>query len=1379
MSDTQIVLIADDMGSLLCQEHMDANIQVCTVSDKASALIFLQQHPQVSVLLIHLIKDRGNGYALLADVRSQEHWNSLSIGFCLDMGDTGGMTRALETGADELIFLPVSDPLFQLQIRRLLRMANYLGIVSEQKQQKQLHLMIDSLSTAVGLFEYANDQICSLYVNDAFLTEIRCLKEDYPFYAANVLSFFQPAEQQAVLDAIHAQCQDDVPIDLLVRANQRNRQPMMFRLRCLPISYPGHSGVVYLTSITNVTNRCQTERALQESKQKLNALMDAVPSGIAIFDLNEPVSMLSGNNTLRAICGYTNDEYLQIIQEDYHQLIDPRDREMVDHLIRSLQSNVQHKEGYFRIHAKDGSVRWIRISITPVGNGPICNAVFIDVTHDKDNESRSERMRNELLYRAQHDTLTDIPNRESFYQQTVSLLETHRDQSFVILMIDINRFKVINDMFGKEAGDNVLIGMACGLRHMFEQIGTYARLEADHFVACIPENQLNIEQIINHFETGLKRQKIDYRLQLSFGVYQVQSADVPVHHMCDCAAMALKTIKDNVVRRYAYYDEHLRQMLLEENAILDEMNSALCDGQFVPYLQPIYTVDGYQPVSAEVLVRWKHPLRGIIPPSRFIPLFERNGFITRLDLYMCEQACIILRQWQAESFPLPISVNISRIDLYSPHLCEQLVQLTRTYGIDPSMMRLEITESAYSKDPEELVSTINQLRAEGFLILMDDFGSGYSSLNILMEMPVDILKLDMRFLSKLEVNPRAASIITSVVRMAKWLEIPVIAEGVETWHQLSFLRSIGCDHVQGYIFAQPMDADAFHDRFLRDAKQAPKVVYPPVQNTVDLSVLWDINPQADMLFNGMLGAMGIFELAEGSLEIRRVNDGYYELFGCTPKQVFGDIGSKCFQLYPDDQDKMLDICARAAQTGRAERCVCRHIYSRDGHNMWLEVRVRYLGRAGDHDVLCFTFSDITEQKEFEQARTLSNYAMLLRGLYAFVCEINLTTKRTRTVYSMYPQIYNATGENPFEGLQAVLHEHLPSGDEELEQDVFSQGYLEAKVRESQSGYYQLERMLWMVDHQHWVSFTFLRIPSDSNEEIYMMCVADVDSRKRAEALMLENQWLQLRQKEQSRYQELMEHLGTSLLEWEIHSGMVTVSQGFERYGVSGFNFRLLRSYKDLEPYVFPGDLGIFRFMVNDLLAYNSASSTIRLLEQSGAAIWCRVLCSLIPDESGRISRCVVAINRIDEQVRIREDFIDQQSRFQAFADNFMVGLGIFEMEGEKQRISFLSDGYRKMVGYDRDEPFYDELDTYSGVYIEDVPRFLECTRIQLQTRQPFTIEYRVRHKNGQLLWMRSLNTIYPGAEPGKDRIFAVIEDITELMELRANAKKPLDQMPQA
>lgn len=1111
----------------------------------------------------------------------------------------------------------------------------------------------------------------------------------------------------------------------------------------------------------------------------LTELVDAVPSGVALYDVTGTPRLLYGNETLRRMCGYTGDEYDRLMAEDYHRLIDPADHETVDRLIEDYRRRPRPMEKVFRARAGDGGPRWICLCVTPHGDGSLCKAVYLDVTRHRELEAGNERMRSALRYREEFDTLTGIANRESFYRNTAELLHAHPDTPYVIMLMDIDRFKVINERFGRDVGDRILVAIARGLSRMLNGIGTCARLESDHFAACYPSRLLDMDRVIRLFDKGLRRQNLDYHIQLFFGICNVLSADTPVAQMCDWAAMALQTVKAGRVKPYAVFDDRIRQTLLEENSILDEMHQALDSGQFEPFLQPIFSVDGLQPVGAELLARWRHPVKGLIPPQSFIPLFERIGFVTQLDFFLWEQACAMLARWQREGRLLPVSVNISRVDLYSPRLCERLVAITNRHGVSPELIRLEITESAYSQDSAALADIIGQLRKAGFLVMMDDFGSGYSSLNVLMDMPVDILKLDMRFLAKLDVNPRAASILTSVVRMAKWLHMPMVAEGVETREQLAFLRSIGCDHAQGYLFARPVSVGEFEERFLTAEGVCADTGGLRRRESVDLSAFTDVNDLSGAMFNGMVGGMGIYELCGDALEVRRVNDGYYELFGCTPKQVFDGDREALFTVHPDDRDALLAACRQAAQSGRVERCVCRHIRRRNGRQMWLEARLRHMGNAGENGVFCLTFSDVTEQKEFEQASALRDYATVLRSVYASVYEINIERQTYRAVSIADAPSAADTPHQPWAPLRERMEALLPTKDEELQRLIFEPGYLRDKLRENRSDFYQVERKVLTEGRQtRWASFTLIRMPAAVGDEVYLLCVADVHNRKRADDLAQENQWLQLKREELAHYQALLEHLGTSLFEWDAQTGRQTASHGFERYALSAFDFHTLTSHKDLERYICAADLNVFRHFVNDLLAHGSGAVTLRLLEAAGGdAVWCRVMCTFIAGEDGRACRCIGAINQIDEQVKVRENYLDEQTRFQNFADNSLAGFGIFEMRGEEQRILYLSNGYRKMVGYAPDEPFAAETEAFRGVYEEDVPRFREAAVELSRTGKPFTIEYRVPHRDGTLRWMRSLNSLYPGPSPGVSRIFAVMEDITELRSLQTQMHTLTEALP--
>ncbi len=345
----------------------------------------------------------------------------------------------------------------------------------------------------------------------------------------------------------------------------------------------------------------------------------------------------------------------------------------------------------------------------------------------------------------------------------------------------------------------------------------YGYLEADHFAACLPADALDIEALVAHARAFLTAHQPGFTFTPRFGAYLVEEADIggDIGSICDKALLALRSLKGKYGEYYKYYDASMRDKLLEEQEIIGEMADALASGQFDIYLQPQYNHATGALVGAEALVRWFHPTKGMIPPGRFIPVFERNGFIAKLDEYVWERACRLLRAWMDEGLsPVPVSVNISRVDIYNPALCDTLVNLLKTYDLPPALLRLEITETAYVDNPSQLIDVVMRLRAAGFYMEMDDFGSGYSSLNSLKDVPVDLVKLDMRFLTSAGYEGRGGVVLSSVVRMMQWLDLGVMAEGVETHSQADYLKSIGCELVQGYLYAKPMAVEAF-EKLLR------------------------------------------------------------------------------------------------------------------------------------------------------------------------------------------------------------------------------------------------------------------------------------------------------------------------------------------------------------------------------------------------------------------------------------------------------------------------------------------------------------------------------------------------------------------------------------
>ena len=421
--------------------------------------------------------------------------------------------------------------------------------------------------------------------------------------------------------------------------------------------------------------------------------------------------------------------------------------------------------------------------------------------------------------RIEMDSLTNLYDRENFCQKAASFMQRDATKKYVVVYLDVNFFKVVNDLFGVETGNLLLRSAAAFLQNVASGVGVAGRLEADHFALCLPADALNIDAIIQGLDGIVQSLNIPQNIRFYAGIYPVANVFLAVSQMCNRAHTALSAAKGLYSTRYAWYDDKMRDDEVEEHLILRDMAGALASGQFSINIQPIINIETNEDICGEVLVRWYHPLKEFIPPTRFIPIFEKNGFVAQIDRFVWEEACKLLA-YEKETFDrvIPVSVNLSRLNFYDEKLVEYILGLIQKYKLEPWMLRLEITESAYTDNMHLLIDTVAHFQKEGFKILMDDFGSGYSSLNMLRNMPVDILKLDMRFLDNIQHDSRARAIVKNVVNLAKDIDMDVIIEGVETKEQLDFLTSIGCKNIQGFYFAHPMTKEDYLDRLSNNSK---------------------------------------------------------------------------------------------------------------------------------------------------------------------------------------------------------------------------------------------------------------------------------------------------------------------------------------------------------------------------------------------------------------------------------------------------------------------------------------------------------------------------------------------------------------------------------
>lgn len=445
---------------------------------------------------------------------------------------------------------------------------------------------------------------------------------------------------------------------------------------------------------------------------------------------------------------------------------------------------------------------------------PVITGIHIDRDYRHENTYRSvnQGKLNGVVvdYLATYDELTGIYNKQAFYAKTKEMLLDNPDKNFDLLRINIERFKVLNDLFGESTGDKLLRYIGKFLKEINLPLCVSGRLYADNFVVCYEAGKGDSRRMINTLQMVADSFAINNRTILSFGLYRIDDKTLPVSVMCDRANMALWKAKGNFKNPYCEYDEKMRQQVLKEQKIINAMEMAIQNKEFTLYLQPKYNIEKGTIIGAEALVRWISLENGFISPGDFIPVFENNGFVYEVDKFIWEESCRYLRKWLDEGREVhPISVNVSRIDLYDPKLVQHLVDLREKYQLPSQYLELEITESAYTEDPEQIITITRQLREAGFVILMDDFGTGYSSLNMLKDIQIDVLKLDMGFLKSSDYSAKGGNILTAILKMAESLKMQTIAEGVETKEQVEFLKSIGCKYVQGFYYSKPLPVEDF------------------------------------------------------------------------------------------------------------------------------------------------------------------------------------------------------------------------------------------------------------------------------------------------------------------------------------------------------------------------------------------------------------------------------------------------------------------------------------------------------------------------------------------------------------------------------------------
>lgn len=479
-------------------------------------------------------------------------------------------------------------------------------------------------------------------------------------------------------------------------------------------------------------------------------------------------------------------------------------------------------------------------------------------------------------------SLSDYYYNHSFMNGLRKKLPELLPNTYCIAAIDIEHFRLFNKLYGRSSGDEVIRYVCNCLRQSASEYdGLDAYLGGDNFVALLPDS----DELLNEIRQQIIRKLSEWNNTSAFfplfGVYTIEDTSLLPELMYDHAMLALSHAEEDYKWHICRYTMEMESCLEEEVYLLAAIEDGLEKGEFTFYAQPQCNITTGQIVGAEALVRWQKEDGELLLPGGFIPVLEKNKMIDRLDRYIWEKVCQWLRGWMDQGYsPVPISINVSRIDIFAMDVPQYIFSLLEKYDIPEHLIKVEITESAYTENNNRISNTVNTLRSRGLVVMMDDFGCGYSSLNMLKNIPVDVLKLDMRFLRFEEKErQKTANILEAIVNMAGLLHLPIVVEGVEDESQEKFVQNLGCRYTQGFYYYKPLPLHTF-EGLLRDKRRIDTngLVYKQVE-PMHIREFIDTNFVSDSMLNNVLGPVIFFEVQGGDIKITRMNEQYYRMIG--------------------------------------------------------------------------------------------------------------------------------------------------------------------------------------------------------------------------------------------------------------------------------------------------------------------------------------------------------------------------------------------------------------------------------------------------------------------------------------------------------------------
>jgi PAS domain S-box/diguanylate cyclase (GGDEF) domain len=551
--------------------------------------------------------------------------------------------------------------------------------------------------------------------------------------------------------------------------------------------------------------------ALRESENKLRTLIESMTEGLLQVDTNDRIQFV--NKCFCEMVDYTEEE---LIGTDWSRLLFDEERDLIKQISDSRGKGLNDTYE-IRLQKKSGEILWMIVGGAPIKNAEGATIGWIGTFTDITDRKRAEE---QLLYDAFHDGLTGLANRALFMdhlQMTIARGRSRHSNHYAVLFLDLDRFKIINDSLGHAKGDELLKFIARRLESCIRTGDLVARLGGDEFVILLTElveaNEVILvaERILEELKTPFNLGGREIYITTSIGITLSESGHTRAEDMLRDADIAMYRAKAKGRAQYEVFNQEMHEDASKQLQIETEMRRALEKGEFCLYYQPIVQLESNRLVGVEALVRWNHPTRGTVSPMEFIPAAEENGLILPLGSWILSESCRQLREWQKRNplaSRLTVSINLSFKQFSQLDLVREVSSIIEKTGVDPRCLKFEVTESHIMENSEIAVAIMNRLREIGAEISLDDFGTGYSSLSYLHRLPIDYLKIDRSFVTRMIESRENAEIVRTIIKLGQNLKMKVIAEGIETPEQLEQLQSLNCEFGQGYLFSKPLESEA-------------------------------------------------------------------------------------------------------------------------------------------------------------------------------------------------------------------------------------------------------------------------------------------------------------------------------------------------------------------------------------------------------------------------------------------------------------------------------------------------------------------------------------------------------------------------------------------